>query len=148
MKSNKLTVANGIMDPAASEYLSTNLADVEAVQQYAKGGLDIDLTEEEAEKVLLMCKSMQSRMDAGEIPTTDEWYNDFEKPLSQTKGEKIAELIRSKARRGAEYVTYGDGDLGVPIPIFDAIVDFESMEDDLIGEGTWFVCDETGKIIE
>jgi hypothetical protein len=136
------------MDPAASEYLSTNLADVEAVQQYAKGGLDIDLTEEEAEKVLLMCKSMQSRMDAGEIPTTDEWYNDFEKPLSQTKGEKIAEAIRMESLVGADFVTYGDGDLGVAIPIFDAIVDFESMEDDQIGEGTWYVCDKDGNIIK
>ena len=83
MKSDKLTVANGIMDAAASEYLSTNLADIEAVQQYAEGGLDINLSEEEAEKVLSVCTAMQSRLDTGEIPTTDEWYHDYEKPLSQ-----------------------------------------------------------------
>ena len=81
MKNDTLAVANGIMDSAASEYLTINLADASAVQQYAEGGLGIYLTDAEAEKVLAVCTAMQSRIDAGEIPTTDDWYHDYEKPL-------------------------------------------------------------------
>ena len=83
MKSNRLTVAEGIMDTAAEEYRSENLASVDSVMDYADG-LDVDITQTEAKQVLSVCQRMQSRLDAGEIPTTGAWYHDFEKPLSQT----------------------------------------------------------------
>ena len=145
MKSNKLIVAQGIMDLAEAEYRAANLASVETVMDYAIG-ISIDITYAEAKDILSVCKAMQARLDAGEIPTTDDWYHDFEVPLSLTRGEKIAEAIRGKALEGAEYVTYGDGDLGVPVPIFDAQADFEQMDDDQIGEGTWYVCDKNGRV--
>jgi len=64
-----------------------------------------------------------------------------------TRGENIAEAIRGKALEGAEFVTYGDGDLGIPMAIDEAIRDFESFDDDQIGEGTWYVCDSEGKVL-
>jgi len=89
MKSNRLTVAEGIMDTAAEEYRAENLASINTVMDYAEG-IEVNISEEEAEEILDVCKAMQSRLGAGEIPTTDEWYHDFKKPLSQTRGEKIA----------------------------------------------------------
>jgi len=83
MKSNRLIVAEGIMDSAAAEYRSENLASSDALMEYADG-IEIDITQSEAEQVLSVCQRMQSRLDDGEIPTTDDWYHDFEKPLSQT----------------------------------------------------------------
>lgn len=49
---------------------------------------------------------------------------------------------------GADYVTYGDGDLGVPVKINDALTDIINMDPESIGDGTWYVCDETGKVAE
>jgi hypothetical protein len=43
---------------------------------------------------------------------------------------------------------YGDGDLGVPVKINDALTDIISMDPETIGEGTWYICDETGKVAE
>jgi len=147
MKSNRLIVAEGIMDSAAAEYRSENLASSDAVMEYAEG-IEVNITEKEAEEILDVCKAMQSLLDAGEIPTIDEWYHDFKKPLSQTKGEKIAEAMHEKELDGAEYVTYGEGDLGVPVQILEARADFEQMDDYQIGEGTWYVCDKEGTITE
>ena len=44
----------------------------------------------------------------------------------------------------AAYVSYGDGDLGKAIPRQEAIKDIESMDEDSIGEGTWYPCDKDG----
>jgi hypothetical protein len=82
-KNDRLTVAEGIMDSAACEYLSTNLASVESVKEYAAGGLDIFLTDADALTVFEVCTAMRARMSAGEIPGTDDWYNDFAKPLNK-----------------------------------------------------------------
>ena len=86
MKSNRLIVAEGIMDSAEAEYRSENLASSDAVMDYADG-IEVNISEEEAEEILDVCKAMQARLEAGEIPTTDDWYHDFKKPLSQTRGE-------------------------------------------------------------
>jgi len=147
MKSNRLIVAEGIMDSAEAEYRAENLASSDAVMDYADG-IEVNISEEEAEEILDVCKAMQARLDAGEIPTTDDWYHDFDKPLSQTRGEKIAEAMHEKELDGAEYVTYGDGDLGVPVHILEARADFEQMDDYQIGDGTWYVCDANGTITE
>ena len=56
MKSDMLYVAEGILDEASKEYREENLASAAAVAQYALGGCDIVLTEEECEKVLSACR--------------------------------------------------------------------------------------------
>jgi hypothetical protein len=57
MESDMLYVAEGILDEAAKEYREENLASAAAVAQYAFGGCDIVLTEEECEKVLAACRA-------------------------------------------------------------------------------------------
>ena len=52
----------------------------------------------------------------------------------KTKEQMLKELRDCKA----EYVTYGDGDLGMAIPREEAIQDVEGMDEDSIGEGTWY----------
>ena len=59
------------------------------------------------------------------------------------KEEMLAELRASKAK----YVTYGDGDLGTPFTRASAIKDIESMDEDSVGEGTWYECNEKGEIL-
>jgi len=71
------------MDSAEEEYRSENLASIDTVMEYADG-IEVSISEEETEEILDVCKAMQNRLDSGEIPTTDDWYHDFEKPLSQT----------------------------------------------------------------
>ena len=61
----------------------------------------------------------------------------------KTKKEMINEMLAS----GADFVTYGDGDLGVPVQIDAAIDDISGMDDETIGEGTWYPCDENGNVI-
>jgi len=52
MELNKLQqVAEGILDTSAAEYFEQNTKDYYAVQDYAENGLDITLTDDEAEKV-------------------------------------------------------------------------------------------------
>jgi soluble P-type ATPase len=58
------------------------------------------------------------------------------------KKELLKEIKASKSK----YVTYGDGDLGMPILREDAIADIFSMEQDVIGKGTWYECDEHGNV--
>ena len=48
----------------------------------------------------------------------------------------------------SDYVTYGDGDLGIPILRLDAIKDIESLYNYQIGEGTWFECNSNGSVIK
>lgn len=57
--------------------------------------------------------------------------------------KQMADEIRSS---GSKFVTYGEGDLGIPIERENAIRDIESMADESIGEGTWFECDEKGVV--
>ena len=61
-----------------------------------------------------------------------------------TKAQLIDELKNSDA----EYVTYGDGDLGIPVLRTDAIRDIESMDDESIGDGTWYECDSEGNLVD
>ena len=63
----------------------------------------------------------------------------------KTKAELI-DALEDARQQGVQFVTYGDGDLGVPVAIDEAIKDFEVMEDQQIGAGTWFPCDEVGTI--
>lgn len=59
----------------------------------------------------------------------------------KTKQQLIDEIRASKA----EYVCYGgDSDLNIPVKRDDAIADIEAMDDELIGDGDWFECDENG----
>ena len=62
----------------------------------------------------------------------------------KTVKDMVKELEGSKS----DYVTYGDGDLGIPVRREDAILDIGAMEDIQIGEGTWYECDENGNITE
>ena len=63
--------------------------------------------------------------------------------MNKTVKEMVAELEASNS----EYVTYGSSDLGVPVKREDAIADISGMDDEQIGEGTWYECDETGAVI-
>jgi len=63
--------------------------------------------------------------------------------MEKTKKEMLLAEIRASK---SAYVTYGDGDLGIPIERMAAIADIESMDDEQIGDGTWYECDETGKV--
>jgi hypothetical protein len=58
----------------------------------------------------------------------------------------VKELIDEIRVCNTEFVTYGESDLGIPVSKEDAIADILSMDDDQIGEGTWFPCDSEGNI--
>lgn len=61
--------------------------------------------------------------------------------------KEMLEGFRDAKEKGAKYVTYGSSDLGMPIPIDDAIHDIMMMDEDQFGdEGDWAVCDENGHI--
>jgi hypothetical protein len=55
-----------------------------------------------------------------------------------------AQLLDEIRSCPARYVSYGDGDLGIAIPRLEAIKDIEAMDEDSIGEGTWYPCDKDG----
>ena len=59
----------------------------------------------------------------------------------------VKQMVEEIRKSGAEFVTYGDGDLGTPVSVEEAIQDIENMDDDMIGEGTWLPCDEDGRLI-
>jgi len=56
---------------------------------------------------------------------------------------QMANEIRSSS---SAFVTYGDSDLGIPVAKDDAIADIMTMDDEQIGDGTWYECDETGAV--
>ena len=58
--------------------------------------------------------------------------------------KELANEIRAST---SEYVTYGESDLGIPIRREAAIADISAMDDEMIGEGTWYECDETGTVL-
>ena len=64
----------------------------------------------------------------------------------------VKDQLNEAAEQGVQFVTYGDGDLGVPVAIDDAIRDFEAMEDQQIGNVEYgvdglFECDSEGRIV-
>lgn len=62
---------------------------------------------------------------------------------------KTAKEMTDEIRASSSaYVTYGESDLGIPVPRDEAIADIESMDDEMIGDGTWYECDETGAVSE
>lgn len=64
-------------------------------------------------------------------------------------GMKTAKQMADEIRASkSEYVTYGESDLGIAVKKEDAIADIEAMDDEMIGEGTWYECDEDGKVTE
>lgn len=60
--------------------------------------------------------------------------------------QMVQELNEAKAQ-GVNFVSYGDSDLGMAIEIDDAIADIKGMDDEMIGAGTWYACDESGQEI-
>ena len=60
--------------------------------------------------------------------------------------QMVSELIEAK-NQGVEFVSYGGGGLGMAIEIDSAIADIKNMDDEMIGEGTWYACDEHGEEI-
>jgi hypothetical protein len=63
----------------------------------------------------------------------------------RTAKDMTQELTEAK-NNGALYVTYGEVDLGTPVKIDNAIADISVMADEMIGEGTWYECDESGNV--
>ena len=59
--------------------------------------------------------------------------------------KQMADEMRSST---SKFVTYGNSDLGIPIQRELAIIDIEQMDDEMIGDGTWYECDENGNIID
>ena len=58
----------------------------------------------------------------------------------KTAKQVVEEIRASKSK----YVTYGEGDLGIPVKREKAIADIAMMDDEMIGEGTWYECDKNG----
>ena len=54
--------------------------------------------------------------------------------------KRRSEMLAEIAASDVEYVTYGDGDLGVPVSKADAMEDIASMDPLSIGDGTWYPC--------
>ena len=52
----------------------------------------------------------------------------------------VQQMVGELKASDSAYVTYGDSDIGIPIKREDAIRDILSMDDDMIGEGTWYEC--------
>jgi hypothetical protein len=60
-----------------------------------------------------------------------------------------AQIVEEMQASDSEYVTYGASELGTPVRREDAIADlanFAGMEDELIGDGLWYECDEKGNV--
>ena len=62
--------------------------------------------------------------------------------MAQTAKQMADEIRQSDS----SYVTYGESDLGIPVLRHNAIADIESMDDEMIGEGTWYECDARGQV--
>jgi len=79
-------VADGIIDES-NDYRN-DLIDMSPaergreVQGHAEAS-NIVLSDEEAELVANTVVAMLNRLNDGEIPGTDDWYHDFEKPLRE-----------------------------------------------------------------
>lgn len=58
-----------------------------------------------------------------------------------TRREKALSWMKESK---SKFFTYGESDLGMPIPREQAITDIEAMEDLSFGEGTVEECDEKG----
>ena len=58
-----------------------------------------------------------------------------------------AQMVEEIKNSESAYVTYGYSDLGIPVGKEDAIADIGSMDDEQIGDGIWYECDENGSII-
>jgi len=57
------------------------------------------------------------------------------------------DMIKEIEASTSEFVTYGDGDLGIAVSKVDAIQDIKSMDEDSIGDGTWYECDQKGDVV-
>ena len=57
MTTRTYEIADAIMDSAAAEYRSINLANAQAVADYAFNGMDIVISDDEAEAILNACRS-------------------------------------------------------------------------------------------
>jgi len=60
----------------------------------------------------------------------------------KTAKEMAAEIQASES----EYITYGASDVGIPVKKTDAIKDILSMDDEMIGDGDWYECDQNGEV--
>ena len=58
----------------------------------------------------------------------------------------VAQMIAELSASDSKYVTYGESDLGIPVLREEAIADISSMDDEQIGEGIWYECDEDGRV--
>ncbi|MCK9324572.1 MAG: hypothetical protein M0P69_03660 [Bacteroidales bacterium] len=72
-------IADGIWDAMEPAEIMAYTADL--VQDYAKFGLDIDIDLSQAEEILQRLQAMASRVLDGEMPGTQDWYENVEKPL-------------------------------------------------------------------
>jgi len=58
------------------------------------------------------------------------------------------QMAEEIAASTSDYVTYGESDLGIPVLREDAIAEILCMDDEMIGDGTWYECDEHGIVDE
>lgn len=58
--------------------------------------------------------------------------------------KRLQSIDLLKSMKEVKYVTYGCSDLGIPIPKEAALLDWESIDNELWGDGTWYVCDKKG----
>ena len=64
--------------------------------------------------------------------------------MSKTAKQMAAEIQACNSA----YVTYGVSDIGIPVPREEAIADIMSMDDEMIGDGTWYECDAEGRVTD
>ena len=72
-------VAEAVLDSAAEEFRAINLASVEALQAYAENGMDIELSDDDAEKTLEVCRFWPD----GEFHGSNDYFHHVETPLNE-----------------------------------------------------------------
>ena len=60
----------------------------------------------------------------------------------------VLQMVKEIKASSSEFVTYGESDIGIAVERIDAIADIEGLEDEQIGDGTWYECDKNGNITE
>lgn len=73
MENKLLNAAEGILDSAVEEYLESNLENIENVKCYADA-CNISLTDEEAEKILNVCRNWVEFKKENEVSDSIEYY--------------------------------------------------------------------------
>lgn len=87
MTTRTYEIADAIMDEAEYEYREFNLANIQSVQNYAFNGMDIVISDEEAEAILTACRAFieyvktHSTVRYDESWAIEQWEEMVRRPL-------------------------------------------------------------------